>query len=69
MAGQIIVVSGTSAAGKTTTLNTFAARSKEPYLVFGIDNLAGDRASVAIPSTSANALGRHQKPNSEQPQK
>ena len=41
MAGQIVVVSGTSAAGKTTTINTFAARSEEPYLVFGIDNLAG----------------------------
>ncbi len=41
MAGQIIIVSGTSAAGKTTTINTFAARSKEPYIVFGIDFLAG----------------------------
>ncbi|WP_071888508.1 phosphotransferase-like protein [Mycolicibacterium fortuitum] len=41
MAGQIIIVSGTSGAGKTTTINCFSKRTVEPYLMFGIDNLLG----------------------------
>ena len=41
MAGQIIIVGGTSGAGKTTTVQTFAKRSEVPYLMFGIDNLLG----------------------------
>src|SRR5690606_25472563 len=40
-AGQIVVVNGTSGAGKTTTCATFARRAKEPYLMFGMDLLAG----------------------------
>lgn len=41
MAGQIIIVSGTSGAGKTTTCSTFARRAGEPYLTFGMDLLVG----------------------------
>lgn len=41
MAGQIIIVTGTSGAGKTTTCTTFADRSVEPYLTFGFDMLVG----------------------------
>ena len=41
MPGQIIIVGGTSAAGKTTTVATFAKRAQDPYLMFGIDNLLG----------------------------
>lgn len=41
MAGQIVVVNGTSGAGKTTTCATFARRAEEPYLMFGMDLLVG----------------------------
>lgn len=40
-AGQIVVINGTSGAGKTTTCATFARRAAEPYLMFGMDLLAG----------------------------
>lgn len=39
--GNIIIVSGTSGAGKTTTCNMFAREAQEPYLTFGMDLLAG----------------------------
>ncbi|MCB2077013.1 MAG: AAA family ATPase [Novosphingobium sp.] len=41
MAGQIIIVNGTSGAGKTTTCATFARRAREAYLMFGMDLLVG----------------------------
>ena len=41
MPGQVIIVGGTSAAGKTTTVANFAKRAEIPYLMFGIDNLLG----------------------------
>jgi len=41
MAGQVIVVTATSGAGKTTTCQTFARRSDDCYLMFGLDLLTG----------------------------
>ena len=41
MAGQIVLVNGTSGAGKTTTCHAFARRAEEPYLMFGMDLLVG----------------------------
>lgn len=41
MAGQIVIIHGTSGAGKTTTCATFARRAQEPYLMFGMDLLVG----------------------------
>ena len=34
-AGQIVLINGTSGAGKTTTCATFARQAAEPYLMFG----------------------------------
>jgi len=39
--GQIIMVNGTSGAGKTTTCAGIARRFAEPYLMFGMDLLVG----------------------------
>lgn len=41
MAGQIVLINGTSGAGKTTTCAAFARQAAEPYLMFGMDLLAG----------------------------
>ncbi len=41
MVGQVIVVTGTSGAGKTTTCQTFARRSDKCWLMFGLDLLTG----------------------------
>ena len=41
MSGQIVLVTGTSGSGKTTTCSTFARRAEEPYLMFGMDLLVG----------------------------
>jgi chloramphenicol 3-O-phosphotransferase len=41
MMGQIIVVTGTSGAGKTTTCQTFARRSNDCWMMFGLDLLTG----------------------------
>lgn len=41
MSGQIIIVAGTSGAGKTTTIETFPKRQSDSYLMFGIDQLLG----------------------------
>lgn len=41
MSGQVIIVSGTSGAGKTTTCATFAKRAPDPWLTFGLDLLLG----------------------------
>ncbi len=38
MAGQIIIVSGTSGAGKSTTCELFARRSEDFWLLYGIDH-------------------------------
>ncbi len=38
MAGQIIIVNGTSGAGKSTACELFAKRSEEFYLLYGIDH-------------------------------
>ena len=41
MTGGIIVVSGTSGAGKSTTCAAFAKRAEDPWLMFGMDLLVG----------------------------
>ena len=41
MAGQIIVVNGTSGSGKSTTCDLFAKRSEDFWLVYGIDHFLG----------------------------
>jgi chloramphenicol 3-O-phosphotransferase len=41
MSGQVVLINGTSGAGKTTTCATFARRAEEPYLMFGMDLLVG----------------------------
>ena len=41
MHGQIVLITGTSGAGKTTTCSAFARRAAEPYLMFGMDLLVG----------------------------
>lgn len=41
MTGQIVLISGTSGAGKTTTCQAFARRADEPYLMLGMDLLLG----------------------------
>lgn len=41
MTGQVVVINGTSGSGKTTTCAAFARRAEEPYLMFGMDLLAG----------------------------
>jgi chloramphenicol 3-O-phosphotransferase len=38
VAGQIVIVSGTSGAGKSTTCELFAKRANEPWLLYGIDH-------------------------------
>lgn len=38
MAGQIIIVSGTSGSGKSTTCQLFASRASEFWLLYGIDH-------------------------------
>jgi chloramphenicol 3-O-phosphotransferase len=38
MAGQIIIVSGTSGSGKSTTCELFAKRAEEFWLLYGIDH-------------------------------
>jgi chloramphenicol 3-O-phosphotransferase len=38
LVGQIIIVSGTSGSGKSTTCELFAKRSKEFWLLYGIDH-------------------------------
>jgi hypothetical protein len=41
MSGQIVLISGSSGAGKTTTCSTFARRADQAYLMFGMDLLVG----------------------------
>ena len=41
MAGQIVIVSGTSGSGKTTTCATFARRAAQCYLQLGMDLTVG----------------------------
>ena len=41
MAGQIVIINGTTGAGKTTTCGAFARRARQPYLMFGMDLLVG----------------------------
>jgi chloramphenicol 3-O-phosphotransferase len=41
MSGQIVIITGTSGSGKSTTCATFARRAAEPYLMFGLDLLVG----------------------------
>lgn len=41
MAGQIIIVNGTSGSGKSTTCELFAKRSDNFWLVYGIDHFLG----------------------------
>ena len=44
--GQIVIVNGTSGAGKTTTITNFATRAEECYLMLGIDQLMGSMLPV-----------------------
>jgi chloramphenicol 3-O-phosphotransferase len=41
MKGQIVIVSGTTGAGKTTTCGAFARRAEKAYLMLGMDLLVG----------------------------
>lgn len=41
MAGQIIIVNGTSGSGKTTTCDLFSRRADDFWLVYGIDHFMG----------------------------
>lgn len=41
MAGQIIIVNGTSGSGKSTTCELFAKRSNDFWLLYGIDHFMG----------------------------
>lgn len=41
MPGQIVVISGTSGSGKTTTCAHLARRAEEPWLMFGMDLAVG----------------------------
>ena len=41
MTGQIVLISGTSGSGKTTTCANFARRAEQPWLTFGMDLLVG----------------------------
>jgi chloramphenicol 3-O-phosphotransferase len=73
MNGQIVIVTGTSGAGKTTTCQTFARRADDVYLMFGFDCLVaslvagkftmfGDRAReffYAYREDSGNPNGRY----------
>ena len=45
MPGQIVVITGTSGAGKTTTCQAFARRAADCYLLFGMDYLTSYVAS------------------------
>lgn len=54
MPGQIIIVSGPSGAGKSTTCQTFVKRSREMYLLFGIDLLFGSMTPAKF-----SAFGEH----------
>ena len=55
--GQIVVINGTSGAGKTTTCAAFARQSAEPYLMFGMDLLAAkDHAESALMVESGRAV-------------
>jgi chloramphenicol 3-O-phosphotransferase len=41
MTGQVVVISGTSGSGKTTTTQNFARRAEQCYLMLGLDVLVG----------------------------
>ncbi len=62
--GQIIIVNGTSGAGKTTTITKFAERADEAYMMFGIDQLMGQLLPVKFSGFGARATeGMHFVPN------
>jgi chloramphenicol 3-O-phosphotransferase len=41
MTGQVVLISGTSGSGKTTTCAQWARRAEEPWLMFGMDLAVG----------------------------
>lgn len=41
MTGQVVLISGTSGSGKTTTCSHWARRAEEPWLMFGMDLTVG----------------------------
>ncbi len=55
MAGQVIVVTGTSGAGKTTTCQTFARRADDCWMMMGLDLLTGTMVAGKYSMFGANA--------------
>jgi len=63
MSGQILIVTGTSGAGKTTTITEFTKRSPSPYLMFGFDTLFGTMVPAKYSMLGDQAkLGFHFEP-------
>ncbi|MBV1687168.1 AAA family ATPase [Novosphingobium sp. G106] len=55
MTGQVIVVTGTSGAGKTTTCQTFARRADDCWMMLGLDLLTGTMVPGKYSMFGANA--------------
>ena len=53
MAGNVIIITGTTGSGKTTTCQAWTRVSEEPYLLFGFDLLVG----TLFPGIAPDRLG------------